>query len=181
MGLEGRLAHCWFELLTTALPAHLRFKGRNRRPPRDPVNSLLSLGYTMLLSEVRQAILIEGFDPSLGFLHQDYPGREALALDFMEIFRTGVDLFALRLIKESAFDDTSFFYRKIDGCRLSKSTRPLFFQAWAQHKEAWPIFDSAGEDDQCRPIRELLLGQTARARKHMERQEEKHVPDKAPH
>ncbi len=172
MGREGSLANDWFKLLTAALPAHLRFSGRNRRPPQDPVNSLLSLGYTLLLSEVRQTILMEGLDPSLGFLHQDYPGRESLALDFMEIFRTGVDDFVLRWITSSSLDSSSFFYRKENGCRLSKSIRPLYFQAWAEQREAWPRFDSTGERGQRRPIRELLLGQTARARKRLTKLEQ---------
>jgi len=175
MGIEGRLAHVWFNLLTQTLPVKYNFTGRNRRPPRDPVNSLLSLGYTMLVSEVRQAILIEGFDPSLGFLHQDYPGREALALDFMEILRTGVDDFVFRWLDETDLNPSSFFYRKKDGCRLSKGTRPLFFQAWAQHRENWPRFDSLGETGQKAPIRELLLGQTAKTRQYMIELEDKYV------
>lgn len=82
MGVEGAIAHEWFGLLAECLPGRWKFIGRNRRPPRDPVNSLLSLGYTLLLSDVRQGVLIAGFDPSLGFLHGDYPGRESLPLDF---------------------------------------------------------------------------------------------------
>jgi len=181
MGIEGKLAHNWFELLTEVLPEDLRFKGRNRRPPRDPVNSLLSLGYTLLLSEVRRTILTEGFDPSLGFLHQDYPGRETLALDFMEIFRTGVDLFVLQWIRATSLDSASFYYRKSDGCRLSKRTRPLFYQAWAGQKEEWPRFTAFGDESEPRPLRELLVGQTARAREFMEQLEERHVSKTAPH
>ncbi|RUM40511.1 MAG: hypothetical protein DSY80_10115 [Desulfocapsa sp.] len=121
----------------------------------------------MLLSEVRHAMLIEGFDPSLGFLHQDYPGREALALDFMEIFRTGVDEFVFRWLADTPLDASSFFYRKNDGCRLSKAIRPHFYQAWAQHREAWPRYNRCGEPEHRLPIRELLLGQTASAHQYM--------------
>lgn len=178
MGVEGYLAHAWFDLLAQTLPAELRFTGRNRRPPRDPVNSLLSLSYTLLFSEVRQAMLIEGFDPSLGFLHQDYPGREALPLDFIEIFRTGVDSFVLQWLAETTPDATSFFYREKDGCRLSKAIRPVFFQAWAQYRDRWPRFDSTGASKQQAPIKELLLGQTAQAHQYLIKLEKKYVPVK---
>jgi len=167
MGIEGSLAQAWFSLLAGALPSRLRFQGRNRRPPRDPVNSLLSLAYTLLHSEVRQALLIEGFDPSLGFLHQEYPGREALALDFQEIFRTGVDWFILRWLADTPLDRSSFYYRREEGCRLAKATRPLFYQAWATFREQWPRPGSLGGNEQLAPIRELLLGQTAAARRFM--------------
>lgn len=177
MGAEGYLAHAWFELLSANLPARFNFSGRNRRPPLDPVNSLLSLGYTLLFNEVHQALIIEGFDPSLGFLHQEYPGRTALALDFAEIFRTGVDAFVLHFLSHTPLDSSSFFYRKQDGCRLSKATRPLFFQAWAQHRENWPRYDSPDYTGQQAPIRELLLGQMAEARKYMTTLEKRYAPD----
>ncbi|CAK8724786.1 CRISPR-associated endonuclease Cas1 [Candidatus Electrothrix laxa] len=183
MGLEGQVAQAWFALLARHIFGELGFTGRNRRPPRDPVNSLLSLGYTLLLSEVRQAVLRAGFDPSLGFLHQDYPGRESLALDFVELFRAGVDHFVLNWLKSTTLDKTSFFYRKEDGCRLSKTTRPLFFTAWAEYREQWPRPDQSREEDKDKeyeesepdtgPLRELLNGQTARFSAFMKQQGEK--------
>ena len=63
------------------------FKIRNRRPPLDPVNSLLSLGYSLLRHEIQSAINIVGFDPYLGYLHTQRYGRPSLALDLMEEFR----------------------------------------------------------------------------------------------
>ena len=172
MGVEGGLAQSWFNLLARVLPARFRFTGRNRRPPRDPVNSLLSLGYTLLLSEIRQVLLMEGFDPSLGFLHQEYPGREALVLDFQEIFRTGVDDFVLRWLARTPLDRSAFYYRRQEGCRLAKATRPLFYQAWARQREEWPRYNGDGTPEQRAPIRELLLGQTAAARGWMTTLEE---------
>jgi CRISPR-associated protein Cas1 len=180
MGQEGTIARLWFTLLAETLPRSLRFAERNRRPPRDPVNSLLSLGYTMLLSEARQVLIADGFDPSLGFLHQDYPGREAMALDFMEIFRSGVDDFVLCWLHETSLDESSFFYRKQDGCRLSKSTRPLFFQAWAQHRETWPRYDSLGEPEQRSTLRELLFGQATEVRSQMTTIDRKDNEEKIP-
>lgn len=178
LGVEGHVAQAWFALLAQYLPEELRFTGRNRRPPRDPVNSLLSLGYTLLLSEVRQAVLRAGFDPSLGFLHQDYPGRESLALDFSELFRAGVDHFVLNWLHDTALDKAPFYYRKDEGCRLSKTTRPLFFTAWAEYREQWPRPDQSGEEEEdeelsTTPLRELLNGQTARFGAFMKQQGEK--------
>ena len=167
MGVEGGLAQAWFTLMAAVLPTRFRFRGRNRRPPADPVNSLLSLAYTLLYSEVRQALLIEGFDTSLGFLHQEYPGREALVLDFQEIFRPAVDGFILQWLMDTPLDKTSFYYRREEGCRLAKATRPIFYQAWARFREEWPRYNSQGATDQRAPVRELLLGQTAKARQFM--------------
>lgn len=137
MGLEGQLAQAWFALLAKSLPYHLKFAGRNRRPPRDPMNSLLSLGYTLLGAEIHQRLIASGLDPSLGFLHQDTPGRESLVLDFIEIFRSGVDSFALQWLATTELDESSFYFREEQGCRLSKATRPLFFKAWADYRQQW--------------------------------------------
>lgn len=63
------------------------FNTRNRRPPTDPVNSLLSLGYALLRHDIQSAVNIVGFDPYLGYLHVAHYGRPALALDLMEEFR----------------------------------------------------------------------------------------------
>ena len=137
MGLEGQLAQAWFALLAKSLPYRWKFAGRNRRPPRDPVNSLLSLSYTLLMGEAHQLVIASGLDPSLGFLHQDAPGRESLVLDFMEIFRAAADSFVLQWLAETDLDDSSFYFREKQGCRLSKSTRPLYFGAWAHYREQW--------------------------------------------
>lgn len=166
MGLEGQLAHAWFVLLAHSLPYHWKFAGRNRRPPRDPLNAILSLCYTLITSEVHQLLIASGFDPSLGFLHQDTSGRESLVLDFVEIFRSGVDSFALEWLAEAPLDETSFYYREQEGCRLSKAARPQFFKAWSQYRYDWPrpilTTDSPVESIEEWPranIREVINGQ----------------------
>ena len=138
MGQEGYVARAWFGLLAERLPAQWKFSGRNRRPPRDPVNALLSLGYTLLHGEIRQVVIANGLDPALGFLHQDYPGREGMVLDLCEPFRAGVDMLVIDLILREAFRPQDFYYREKEGCRLSKAARPLFYQFWAEHRETWP-------------------------------------------
>ena len=135
------------------------------------MNALLSLGYTLLMSEVRHGIVASGFDPSLGFLHQDTPGRESLVLDFTEIFRSGVDTFVLRWLNDIPVGRDSFYYREEEGCRLSKAARPVFFDAWARYRESWPRpFAQTNEDHAEWPtarLREQVLGQIAAVRETM--------------
>ena len=189
MGLEGQVAQAWFVLLAKSLPFKWKFAGRNRRPPRDPVNAILSLGYTLMMAEVRQAVISQGFDPALGFLHQDYPGRESLVLDVTEIFRAGVDDFVLRWFADTELDEGSFYYRDDTGCRLSKSARPWFYQAWGARRYHWPRpfekgseYDVAEEGDDAIPsteadrqepgwpegwLPEILNGQVMQCREYM--------------
>lgn len=87
LGVEGNGSASYFGVFRKLLRDPCDFTHRRRRPPTDPVNALLSLGYTLLLHQVSAAIQIVGFDPYLGFLHQPRHGRPALALDLMEEFR----------------------------------------------------------------------------------------------
>lgn len=169
MGIEGQMAHHWFSLLSQNMERKWQFNGRNRRPPKDPINALLSLGYTLLMSEVRQTIISFGLDPSLGFLHQDYPGRESLVLDVTEIFRSAVDCFVLQAIACNKFDTDDFYYRSQQGCRLSKQARPVFFQAWAGYREEWPrpIAEMTEQSTRIAPIREQIMGQLINLREFM--------------
>ncbi|NKB64823.1 MAG: CRISPR-associated endonuclease Cas1 [Gammaproteobacteria bacterium] len=138
IGIEGSVARSWFALLTKSLPRQWNFFDRNRRPPKDPVNALLSLGYTMAHSVLRQEIIVSGFDPSLGFVHQEYPGREALALDFLEIFRCSIDYFVLEFILKGTLSTTDFHESDDDGCFLNKAARPIFYKSWAEFREYCP-------------------------------------------
>ncbi len=87
LGVEGNGSASYFRVFHKLLRDSFDFTHRRRRPPTDPVNALLSLGYTLLLHQVSSAIQVVGFDPYLGFLHQPRHGRPALALDLMEEFR----------------------------------------------------------------------------------------------
>ena len=80
------------------------FHGRNKRPPLDNVNALLSFVYTLTMHDVAAALESVGLDPYVGFLHTDRPGRMSLALDMMEEFRSVLaDRFVLTLINKSIF------------------------------------------------------------------------------
>jgi len=87
-GLEGQAAAFYFSGFRRLLIHDLGFHGRVRRPPTDPVNALLSFGYTLLLDDVISAVSLVGLDPYIGVFHAPGPGRPALALDLMEEFRS---------------------------------------------------------------------------------------------
>ncbi|WP_341325700.1 CRISPR-associated endonuclease Cas1 [Methylotuvimicrobium sp. KM2] len=170
MGLEGALAHAWFASLAETLPAQWRFSGRNRRPPQDPFNALLSLGYTLLTGEIRQILVSEGLDPAFGFLHQPAPGREALALDFTELFRSAVDFALYAFIEELTPQD--FYYSQAHGCRLTKSARPLFYRFWAEFREQCPRYAGNSQAEEngkivSAPLPEQIRGRVAVLRECM--------------
>ncbi len=98
-GLEGAGTKAYFEVLRASLQHDLGFEKRARRPPPDPINALLSLGYTLLAENLFAALEIVGLDPYDGFYHADKYGRPALALDLMEEFRALiVDSVVLNLV-----------------------------------------------------------------------------------
>ncbi len=136
MGLEGATAAAFWGWLAAALPKRWRFAGRNRRPPRDPVNALLSLGYTLLGAEMLRQVHADGLDPALGFLHGIVPGRESLVLDLIEPLRPSIDAFVLDLL-DRVLVPRHFTFSRADGCRLNKEGRSLFYQAFAARRGKW--------------------------------------------
>ena len=106
------------------------FRARNRRPPRDPVNALLSLGYSLLAKDCAIAAASVGFDPYVGLYHQPRFGRPALALDIMEEFRPLIaDSVAVTLINNRMLDE-SHFVRAGDAANLTDRGRKIFFEAY---------------------------------------------------
>ena len=89
-GIEGYAARRYLGIYRQAFDAQWGFKKRTRRPPRDPINALLSLGYTLLGQNLTTALEIVGLDPYLGYFHGEAYGRAALALDLIEEFRTPI-------------------------------------------------------------------------------------------
>jgi CRISPR-associated protein Cas1 len=110
MGHEGAASALYFDAFPSLLRCALTFPGRQRRPPPDPVNALLSLSYTLITNELAALVEADGFDPMLGFLHGVRCGRVSLALDLVEEFRHRVaDRFVLvalntRFIRAEHFD-----------------------------------------------------------------------------
>lgn len=135
MGHEGAAARAYFEGVAALLAdSGLPFTGRSRQPPTDPVNALLSYGYTLLAAQCADAAAIAGLDPYIGFLHAERWGRAELALDLMEELRAPlVDSFVLtgigrRMFTADGFESTN------DGVRMTRETRRRFLVAWAEQK-----------------------------------------------
>ena len=128
-GIEGAAAHHYFQAYARIVPPVFEFSGRNRRPPKDPVNALLSLGYTLLHGEVQQAIESVGLDPWLGLYHEPAHGRASLACDLTEPYRCHVDDLTWILTRERIIRE--YHFGSSDGaCLLNKEGRALFYPAF---------------------------------------------------
>ncbi len=135
LGLEGAAAREYFSHFSLLFKQDgygdsFDFKTRNRRPPKDPVNALLSFLYSMLTKEMLVTLIGIGFDPYLGFYHQPRYGRPALALDLMEEFRPLVaDSVVIGLINTGEIQPHDFIQR-LTGCALTDSGRKRVIQAF---------------------------------------------------
>ena len=132
LGLEGAGAAGYYAALTALFPPSLNFSGRNRRPPRDPVNACLSLGYTLLHFEAVRAAYGAGLDPLLGFFHEPAYGRESLACDLIEPLRPRLDRWVWSLFRERRLRDHDFVLDK-GACLLAKAGRQTFYAGY----ECW--------------------------------------------
>ncbi len=144
-GIEGAGAAAYFRqwprlIKTFGFP----FPGRVRRPPTDPVNSLLSFGYVLLMNQVLTACEIVGFDPYVGFLHMDRYGRPALALDLMEEFRPViVDSLVLSFINRRMAEPEDFEIGLGGVRKMKQKTLQKFLSAWETKRRTLvqhPIF-----------------------------------------
>jgi CRISP-associated protein Cas1 len=137
-GLEGEAAQAYcgaFDHLIRAQKDVFGFVGRSRRPPRDPVNALLSLLYTLLVHDCRAALETVGLDPAVGFLHRDRPGRPSLALDLMEEFRAMLaDRLALSLINRRQLGVGDFRFMENGAVLLAEEARKTVLVAYQERK-----------------------------------------------
>ncbi|TVQ89495.1 MAG: CRISPR-associated endonuclease Cas1 [Chromatiaceae bacterium] len=128
-GLEGAAAAAYFSGYTQLFAPALAFTGRNRRPPRDPVNAALSLGYTLLHYEAVRACQVAGLDPIIGYYHVLDFGRESLACDLIEPLRPLVDAWVLAQFAERNLRP-DHFTREDAACLLGKTGRARFYAAY---------------------------------------------------
>jgi len=135
-GIEGAAARAYFAGLASVMPPALQFTGRNRRPPRDPVNACLSLGYTLLHSQAVQACTSAGLDPLLGFYHRPAFGRESLASDLIEPLRPAIDLWVWEQLRSRTLREDHFSHDK-GACLLGKAGRQQFYASWETHATPW--------------------------------------------
>lgn len=138
-GIEGDATRRYLKGLAAQLESThtgLFFTGRNRRPPRDPVNALLSMVYGLLMTELVGAIDAVGLDPQIGFLHGVRSGRPALALDLLEELRPAVaDRLAVRLIGRHQVRSEHFLLTPGGGCYLTDEGRSTLVRCYEAFKE----------------------------------------------
>lgn len=136
-GLEGTGAYRYFAAMRAVLaPIGLGFSGRHRRPPRDPVNALLSFTYGLALSEVVGAVQAVGLDPQVGFLHRLRSGRPSLALDLVEELRPAyADRFVVRMLRRGEMTIDSFETTAGGACHLTDGARRDVLGAWSRYRD----------------------------------------------
>lgn len=138
-GIEGKAAEQYFSVLNDMIlnqKEDFAFTKRNRRPPLDNINAILSFAYTVLAGDCANALSSVGLDPYVGFMHGDRPGRTSLALDLMEELRPVLaDRFILTLINTKAIQADHFERQKDNAVLLNDDGRKVFFNAWQKHKK----------------------------------------------
>jgi len=171
LGIEGNAARLYFGAFDGMLKAgdeaetpagfRLDFEGRNRRPPRDPVNALLSLGYSMLTKDLTIACYAVGFDPMMGYYHQPRFGRPALALDLMEPFRPLIVDSAVINAINTRMVTASDFMRSGDAVALTPGGRKSFYHAYELRMDTLvthPIFEYRVSYRRLLEVQARLLG-----------------------
>ena len=112
------------------------FHNRNKRPPQDRVNSLLSFAYTLLSNDIAAALETVGLDPYVGFMHQDRPGRASLANDLIEELRAPIaDRFVLSLINRNQLHADDFEINENKSVYIKDDARKAFISAWQKNKQ----------------------------------------------
>lgn len=139
-GIEGAAGAAFFEAYQTLFAPSLGFNNRNRRPPKDPVNAILSLTYTLLHAEAVRTLFATGFDPLLGIYHDPTFGRESLACDLVELYRALAERWVWRLFAEQVLRLEHFSQEQTDqniACMLGKSGREIYYKAYDQKARHW--------------------------------------------
>lgn len=138
-GLEGAAANVYFGVFDDMIlrqKEDLFFRGRNRRPPLDNVNAMLSFAYSLLANDCASALESVGLDAYVGFLHRDRPGRTSLALDLMEELRPCMaDRFVLTLINNRVLSGEDFEKAESGAVYLSDDGRRKFLKQWQERKQ----------------------------------------------
>lgn len=137
-GLEGKAANAYFDVMDDLILQQKKgfyFASRNRRPPMDNFNALLSFLYTLLASDISAALSSVGLDPYVGFLHRDRPGRASLALDLMEELRPILaDRVALSLVNRREIHAAGFVKQEDGAVYMDDDTRKTVLTAWQERK-----------------------------------------------
>ncbi|MDR3292491.1 MAG: type I-C CRISPR-associated endonuclease Cas1c [Clostridiales bacterium] len=137
--IEGNAAQSYFRVFNELILQNkefFKFDGRNRRPPTDPINALLSFAYVLLAADCRHALETVGLDAFVGFMHKDRPGRASLALDLMEELRAPfADRFVLSLINRQEINPKDFRITESGAVLLTDDAKKKFLSAWQNKKK----------------------------------------------
>lgn len=148
-GIEGDAASRYFDVFPQLIlhqKGDFVFHGRNRRPPKDAVNAMLSFVYTLIASDMTAALETVGLDPYIGFLHTLRPGRTSLALDMMEELRAYLgDRLVLSLINRKQVCIKDFIHQGEDGVVMTDNGRKIILSAWQSRKKETIIHPYLGE------------------------------------
>ena len=148
-GIEGITARLYFDLFDSLIVQQkedFRFVDRNRRPPKDRINALLSFAYMLLMNDVKSALQGVGLDPACGFLHADRPGRAGLALDMMEEFRSWwADRFVLSMINLREIKASGFTFSESGAVLMNEETRKIVIEGWRKRKLDETVHPYTGE------------------------------------
>lgn len=168
-GVEGDAAAVYwgaFDALILNDDPAFRFAGRNRRPPRDVVNCLLSFVYTLLAHDVRSALEGNGLAPYVGFLHRDRPGRASLALDLQEELRSSLaDRLVLSVVNRRQVESKGFRTLDSGAVVMEDDTRRTVLAAWQDRKKETirhPFLDEECEIGLLPHLQALLLARHIR-------------------
>lgn len=169
LGIEGMCSNIYFGAFAHMITGDIPFTGRNRRPPKDPVNVILSLAYTLLTKEVCNALDAESFEPYLGFLHGIRYGRKSLALDMVEEFRQPiVDRLVIMLFNKRMLNKYDFSVEENGRIVLNEDGFRKFcseYEGWMTGKNS-----SSGEDS----FRNIIRDQIADLKKAVRENEDYH-------
>lgn len=165
-GHEGAVAAVHFRLFREALQGDWKFKHRIHHPPPDPVNAMLSLGYTLLYSRMSSLLQMYGLDPYLGFFHEIKRGHAALASDMIEEWRCpAVDNLVLRLVNTRQITPAGFHKGGRGKCTMAPAALQRFAEAFEKRLERFNTFRHPGQTDpvsgmpgQVRQLSRVLLG-----------------------
>lgn len=155
LGIEGMCSSIYFRAFGHMFHCDFEFNGRNRRPPRDPINVIISLGYTFLTKEICSVLEAESFEPYLGFLHGIRYGRKSLALDIVEEFRQPViDRMALKLFNKRMLSKYDF---ETEEEKVILNTEG--FRKFCKEYEKW--MTGKADDESAPGYRRLIRNQAA--------------------
>jgi CRISPR-associated protein Cas1 len=157
MGAEGVATAAYFRAFGRMFRKELAFETRTRRPPKDPVNAVLSLGYSLLTNEILSLLIANGFDPYIGFFHGVVYGRPSLALDLVEEFRHPfVDRLTLTLFNNEILSPEDFRPVEGEGIYLTPQALKTYLQLYERRLQE--IFSPEGSEEK-HSFRSLFRGQ----------------------